>query len=86
MKHVSVLEWPSQNPDMHLIENLCQGLRLLITDTLTCFPKHDGKSLISTCAKMVGKSTPPFCLVLVKSYRNHVSSLSLHRYALPHKI
>ncbi len=76
-KHSKVLEWPSQSPDLHPIENLWRELKVR-------FAKHQPRNLndLERICKEWDKIPPEMCANLVPSTRN-VRPLWLPTRVLP---
>ncbi len=69
-KHIKVLEWPSQSPDLHHIENLWRELRVRVA-------KHQPRNLNDLeriCKDEWDKIPPEMCANLVVNYKKHLTS------------
>jgi len=70
-KRISVLEWPSQSPDMNPIENLWRELKLNIQKRV---PKNITESK-EICVEEWNKISPDSCKRLVVNYSKHLEAL-----------
>ncbi|CAM4555654.1 unnamed protein product [Leuciscus chuanchicus] len=64
-KHLKVLEWPSQSPDLNPIENLWRELKVRIAQR----QPRNLKDLEKVCMEEWAKITAAVCANLVKNYR-----------------
>lgn len=70
-KHIKVLEWPSQSPDLNPIENLWRELKL-------CVARRQPRTLTDLekiCMEEWAKIPAAVCTNLVKNYRNRLISV-----------
>ncbi len=71
MKHIIVLEWPSQSPDLNPIENLWRELKVRVA-------KHQPwnlNDLERICKEEWNKIPPEMCANLVANYKKHLTSV-----------
>ncbi|KAI4880122.1 hypothetical protein NFI96_023236 [Prochilodus magdalenae] len=69
-KHTKVMEWPSQSPDLHPIENLWRELKVRVAKRQ---PQHLN-DLEMTCKEEWTKLPPDMCANLI-NYRNHLTAV-----------
>ena len=62
-KHIKVLEWPSQSPDVNPIENLCRELKLRVAKR----QPRNLKDLERICKEKWTKIPPMICANLLKT-------------------
>ncbi|KAI5089756.1 complement C3-H1-like precursor [Silurus meridionalis] len=70
-KHIKVLAWPSQSPDLNPIRNLWRELKL-------CFSQRQARNLTDLekiCEEEWAKIPPAVCANLVKNYRKRLTSV-----------
>ncbi len=70
-KHIKVLEWPSQSPDLHPIENLWRELKVRVA-------KHQPRNLNDLeriCKEEWDKIPPEMCANLVANYKKRLTSV-----------
>ncbi len=70
-KHIKVLEWPSQSPDLNPIENLWRELKVRVA-------KRQPRNLIDLeriCKEEWNKIPPEMCANLVANYKKHLTSV-----------
>ncbi len=70
-KHIKVLEWPSQSPDLNPIENLWRELKVRVA-------KHQPRNLNDLeriCKEEWDKIPPEMCANLVDNYKKRLTSV-----------
>ncbi len=70
-KHIKVLEWPSQSPDLNPIENLWRELKVRVA-------KHQPRNLNDLeriCKEEWDKIPPEMCANLVTNYKKRLTSV-----------
>ncbi len=70
-KHIKVLEWPSQSPDLNPIDNLWRELKLRVA-------KHQPRNLNDLeriCKEEWDKIPPEMCANLVTNYKKRLTSV-----------
>ena len=70
-KHIKVLEWPSQSPDLNPIENLWRELKLRVSQR----QPRNLTDLEKICVEEWAKIPPAVCANLVKNYRKRLTSV-----------
>ncbi len=70
-KHINVLEWPSQSPDLHPIENLWRELKVRVAK---CQPRNLN-DLERICKEEWDKISPEICANLVANYKKRLTSV-----------
>uniref|UniRef100_A0A8C6TM61 Tc1-like transposase DDE domain-containing protein n=1 Tax=Neogobius melanostomus TaxID=47308 RepID=A0A8C6TM61_9GOBI len=70
-KHIKVLAWPSQSPDLNPIENLWRELKLRDSQR----QPRNLTDLEKTCVEEWAKIPPAVCANLVKNYRKRLTSV-----------
>ncbi len=70
-KHFKVLEWPSQSPDLNPIENLWRELKVHVAQR----QPQNITALEEICMEEWAKIPATVCENLVKTYRNHLTSV-----------
>ncbi|KAI4900533.1 hypothetical protein NFI96_006829 [Prochilodus magdalenae] len=70
-KHLKVLEWPSQSPDLNPIENLWRELKVRVAQR----QPRNLKALEEICMEEWAKIPAAVCANLVKNYRKHLISV-----------
>ena len=70
-KHIKVMEWPSQSPDLNPIENLWRELKLQVS-------KRQPRNLQNfemICREEWAKISPDVCANLVKTYKKRLTAV-----------
>ncbi len=70
-KHFKVLEWPSQSPDLNLIENLWRELKVCVAQ----WQPQNITALEEICMEEWAKIPATVCENLVKTYRKRLTSV-----------
>ncbi len=70
-KHIKVLEWPSQSPDLNLIENLWRELKVRVAKR----QPRNLNDLERICKEEWDKIPPEMCANLVTNYKKHLTSV-----------
>uniref|UniRef100_A0A8D0DHJ2 Transposase n=1 Tax=Sander lucioperca TaxID=283035 RepID=A0A8D0DHJ2_SANLU len=70
-KHIKVLAWPSQSPDLNPIENLWRELKLCVSQR----QPRNLTDLEKICVEEWAKIPPAVCANLVKNYRKRLTSV-----------
>ena len=70
-KHIKVLAWPSQSPDLNPIENLWRELKLCVSQR----QPRNLTDLENICVEEWAKIPPAVCANLVKNYRKRLTSV-----------
>ncbi len=70
-KHIKVLEWPSQSPDLNPIENLWRELKVRVA-------KRQPQNLHDLICKE-DWIPPEMCANLVANYKKHLTSMIANR-------
>ena len=69
-KHIKVLEWPSQSPDLNPIGNLWREVKLRVANR----QPRNLKDLEWICKEEWTKIPPKICANLLKNYNKHLTS------------
>ncbi|KAK6314271.1 hypothetical protein J4Q44_G00157300 [Coregonus suidteri] len=77
-KHLKVLEWPSQSPDLNPIENLWRELKVRIAQR----QPRNLKDLEKVCMEEWAKIPAAVCANLVKTYRKRSEKFTDSMYVL----
>ncbi len=75
-KHIKVLQWPSQSPDINPIENLWRELKVWVA-------KHQPRNLNDLekiCKEEWDKIPPEMCANLVANYKKRLTSVIATKY------
>ena len=70
-KHFKVLEWPSQSPDLNLIEHLCREMNVQVAQR----QPRNITALEEICMEEWAKIPTTVCENLVKTYRKRLTSV-----------
>ncbi len=70
-KYIKVLEWPSQSPDLHPIENLWRELKVRVAKR----QPRNLNDLERICKEEWDKIPPEMCANLVANYKKHLTSV-----------
>ncbi len=70
-KHIKVLEWPSQSPDLHPIENLWRELKVRVAKR----QPRNLNDLERICKEEWDKIPPEMCANLVANYKKRLTSV-----------
>ena len=69
-KHIKVLEWPSQSPDLNPIENMWRELKVRVTKR----QPQNLNDLERICKEEWDKIPPEMCANLVANYKKRLTS------------
>lgn len=70
-KHIKVMEWPSQSPDLNPIENLWRELKLRVSKR----QPQNLQNLEMICKEEWTKITPDVCANLVSNYKKRLTAV-----------
>ncbi len=70
-KHIKVLEWPSQSPDLNPIENLWKELKVRVAKR----QPRNLNDLERICKEEWDKIPPEMCANLVANYKKRLTSV-----------
>ncbi len=70
-KHIKVLEWPSQSPDLNPIENLWRELKVRVAK----YQPRNLNDLERICKEEWDKILPEMCANLVANYKKRLTSV-----------
>ncbi len=70
-KHIKVLEWPSQSPDLNPIENLWRWLKVRVAKR----QPRNLNDLERICKEEWNKIPPEMCANLLANYKKHLTSV-----------
>ncbi len=70
-KHIKVVEWPSQSPDLHPIENLWRELKVRVAKR----QPRNLNDLERICKEEWDKIPPEMCANLVANYKKRLTSV-----------
>ncbi len=70
-KHIKVLEWPSQSPDLNPIEKLWRELKVRVAKR----QPRNLNDLERICKEEWDKIPPEMCANLVANYKKHLTSV-----------
>ncbi len=70
-KHIKVLEWPSQSPDLNPIENLWRELKVRVAKR----QPRNLNDLERICKEEWDKIPPEMCANLVANYKKRLTSV-----------
>ncbi len=74
-KHIKVLEWPSQSPDLHPIENLWRELKVRVAKR----QPRNLNDLERICKEEWDKIPPEMCANLVANYKKRLTSVTANK-------
>ena len=78
-KHIKVMEWPSQSPDLNSIENLWRELKLRVAKR----QPRNLKDLEMICKEESTKIPPEMCANLVTNYKKRLTSVLANNVSPP---
>ncbi len=70
-KHIKVLEWPNQSPDLNPIENLWRKLKFRVAK----YQPRNLNDLEKICKVEWDKTPPEMCANLVANYKKRLTSV-----------
>ncbi len=69
------MEWPSQSPDLNLIENLWRELKVRVAK----YQPRNLNDLERICKEELDNIPPEMCANLVANYKKHLTSMIVNK-------